>query len=246
MSRPSRTRPKSTSFAVDSCAPTLAPPAKAPDSGRIRAADIRLSTSSASSTRRALDSSSSRTSPRAPSAGFLAWCKSCGIEVIDPGPFLSAPSTSGHPTDGSASSLWPTATVQHRAGSARYGTESGRKSGTTLTDAVKGLFPTPSAVSYGSNRGGAVGRVGPIRQSLQTPQSRDERGPTGTEGRLGSGGRRSSLSDATMPRATAGRLNPQWVATLMGFPSTWLDTLSPLAEEPSSTCGKRPGRSLAT
>jgi hypothetical protein len=67
-------------------------------------------------------------------------------------------------------------------------------------------------------------------QTWPTPQSRDERGPTGSGGRLDTNGRRSSLSDAAMPGATAGRLNPAWVATLMGFPSTWLDTPSPPVE----------------
>jgi hypothetical protein len=52
-----------------------------------------------------------------------------------------------------------------------------------------------------------------------TPQSRDERGPTGANGR----DVRSSLSDAAMPGATAGRLNPAWVSVLMGFPAGWLD-----------------------
>lgn len=36
-----------------------------------------------------------------------------------------------------------------------------------LDDALA-LLPTPSAVSYGSNRGGAAGRVGPVRHSLES------------------------------------------------------------------------------
>jgi hypothetical protein len=108
--------------------------------------------------------------------------------------------------------LWPTATATATAtdakasGAAGYSTESGRHSGTTLTDAVvrTGLYPSPSASSYGSSRGGAKGRVGPVRESLEsmarhenwaTPQSRDEKGPTGRAGRLENGGRRVSLSD---------------------------------------------------
>lgn len=253
--------------------------------------------------------SSSKTSRPGPSAGFLAWCTSLGIEVIDPGPYLSGPSTSERrtgdngcslwptavatrqsPTDNvpwggqtlaaavawptpasrdwksSASnkhwnnarplnevvaleeSLWPTPVVQHRAGSASYSTESGRHSGTTLTDAVK-FYPTPSAASQGTNQGGAAGRVGPVRESLETmartwptPQSRDERGPTGANGR----DVRSSLSDAAMP----GRLNPAWVAVLMGFPATWLLLLpnidGPLAEVSPKKCGSLAARSRRT
>ncbi len=112
-------------------------------------------------------------------------------------------------------------------------------------------YPTPTATSYGSNVGGAMGRTwatprasdgdhGPdtpcehreggvslVTQMAETPnaalwptaQARDEKGPTGMEGR----DERSSLSDAAMPGAKAGRLNPAWVSSLMGFPSTWLD-----------------------
>lgn len=182
---------------------------------------------------------------------------------------------------GDTASLWPTATVQHRAGSAAYGTESGRHSGMTLSDAVKGLwptavrgdadrggrsnnmrgnptlgsavlYPTPSAHPYGSNRGGAAGREGPVRESLEgvaqwpTPQSRDENGPTGMAGRVESGGQRSSLSDAAMPGATRGRLNPQWVSCLMGFPSTWLDTPSPPVEAKIKKRGSRSARARGT
>ena len=59
-----------------------------------------------------------------------------------------------------------------------------------LTDATaSGLLPTPTAVSYGSNQGGGMGRVGPVRHSLDsmarnnlwpTPKSADaERGGRG-------------------------------------------------------------------
>lgn len=68
----------------------------------------------------------------------------------------------------------PTATDAKGAGSALYSTESGRHSGTTLTDAVVRLeWPTPTASDYGSNQGGAAGRSGPARPSL----SATARGP---------------------------------------------------------------------
>jgi hypothetical protein len=88
-----------------------------------------------------------------------------------------------------------------------------------MTDAVvrlpQALDTTPAASTYGSNRGGSAGRVGPVRESLETnwptPQSRDEKGLTGQHGRE----RRSSLSDEViLLPATGGRLNPAWVLTL--------------------------------
>ncbi len=249
------------------------------------------------------------------------------MPVIDPSPFLSAPSMSAHPTSESGSSssacvtteTWPTPTSADMRGSGsahKYGAEgSKRKLGVTLTDAVvrgvekaassragSDLYPTPSATSYGtSNNGcphdgreayatrgkmgleqmartglwasprsadadkgmdvptarreGGVGLGTQVRQGLPraeaqepwpTPQARDEKGPTGMKGRVESGGRRSSLSDAAMPLATRGRLNPEWVLTLMGFPSTWLDTPSPPVADKPKKRGSRRGRSPAT
>lgn len=62
-------------------------------------------------------------------------------------------------------------------------------------------WPTPTAVTYGSNHGGAAGRTGPIRKSL-----------TGllTENKSNTNG--SPLE-----------LNPDWVETLMGMPVGWTD-----------------------
>lgn len=53
---------------------------------------------------------------------------------------------SGHPSFGSGSSCWPTATAEDAAasGSATYSTESGRHPGTTLTDAIR-MWPSPDA-----------------------------------------------------------------------------------------------------
>jgi hypothetical protein len=139
--------------------------------------------------------------------------------------------------------VWPTPTTQRNPYASRRGVKT-----LALSGAV--LYPTPSAHPYGSNRGGEAGREGQTRPSLETeaatwptPQSRDEKGPTGMAGRLESGGQRSSLSDAAMPGATRGRLNPAWVATLMGFHTTWLDTPSPPAVAKSKRRGSRRARS---
>ena len=85
----------------------------------------------------------------------------------------------------------------------------GAKGGTVL--------PTPAAVSYGSNQGGATGRVGPVRHSLDslarldllpTPQSRDGQG-RGTpsvataEARIASGRRNIDDALALLPTPQA-------------------------------------------
>lgn len=58
------------------------------------------------------------------------------------------------------------------------------------------LFPTPTATEYGSNQGGAAGRLGEKRLSLQGVVSNS----TGN---------------------VRARLNPDWVEQLMGFPVGW-------------------------
>lgn len=74
--------------------------------------------------------------------------------------------------------------------------------GTTwLTALDSPLFPTPSASSYGSNRGGAAGRVGPIRHSLPSMARSGEwprLWPT-PERSDGSGGRVSAELGGTRP-----------------------------------------------
>ena len=121
-----------------------------------------------------------------------------------------------HPTDGIASSSWPTA-IAGDAKSCRaagYPTDSGRNPGTTLTDACR-QWPTPSANSYGSNQGGAAGRVGPVRLSLNSmakvwPASSHEHGPQAQK-EIGKTSRKSSGL----------QLNPSFVVWLMGFDHGW-------------------------
>jgi len=67
-------------------------------------------------------------------------------------------------------------------------------------------IPTPSASSYGSNRGGAAGRVGPTRHSLQS-MARHGLWP----------------KPSPVPAAPRGELNPAWVEWLMGWPIGWTD-----------------------
>lgn len=151
------------------------------------------------------------------------------------------------------SSFWPTATStdQKQSGvSENWTKESGRHSGTTLTDATKkwatatahdgrrpgvedsstqgrnlqreantwigpwenGKYPTPSASEYGTNQGGAAGRVGKIRPSLKTWASSPQAPMTGENGR-------ESSSECDSSRR---RLNPAFVSWLMGYPWYWM------------------------
>lgn len=102
--------------------------------------------------------------------------------------------------------------------------------GLSLTDrVVRGReYPTPSASTYGSNRGVAAGRVGPERPSLRrmflTPSASEHKGATDR-----SAGRRGGrLTNDVIPKRhqlssdmseRGGYLNPAWVAALMGIES---------------------------
>jgi len=90
--------------------------------------------------------------------------------------------------------LWPTTTTSdaRASGAAGYSTESGRHAGTTLTDAVNGMWATPVA--------------------------RDEKGPTGA----GRTSRRKSPQVPDQAGCKGRQsLNPAWVEQLMGFPPGW-------------------------
>jgi len=103
------------------------------------------------------------------------------------------------------------------------------------------LLPTPTASSYGSNAGGAGGRVGKVRLSLNAMASRNmwptptawlgrrESQATGNAERYWNPERSNELSDAVAASGVAGELNPTWVEWLMGFPLGWT------ALEPSET-----------
>lgn len=178
----------STSSAVGSHAPMLAPPVEEPDSQeRTPGSGTNTSASSASSARA---SSSSRTSKAARGAGCARCGPVCKNSAITRKPWGLALQTSGPPTCGNESSLWP----------------------------------TPTATQYGSNRGGAAGRTGPVRLSLDaeakrwaTPGARDDRGPAGS-GYMTKG-------KAQLPNQVGdtGKLNAEWVEALQGFPIGWTD-----------------------
>jgi hypothetical protein len=90
-----------------------------------------------------------------------------------------------------------------------------------LPNFVAKMFPTPAACQYGQNQGGAMGKVGPIRDSLET-LARSGKLPfppsplTATDG--------ANISpDSPKPRLPSLVLNPCFVEALMGLPIGWTD-----------------------
>jgi hypothetical protein len=113
--------------------------------------------------------------------------------------------------------IWPTPTGQdsEASGAAAYSTASGRHAGTTLTDAaVRGLWATPRKEGFdaGRHRGQADSLHSQIKQCA-TPTTRDS------------------------TTAESGKLNPDWVESLMGFPQGWTAGLPVPAKR--NTAGKR-------
>jgi hypothetical protein len=103
------------------------------------------------------------------------------------------------------SETWP------RSGMTRSGTAYRLATLAPLTAGTGcGLLPMPSASSYGSNQGGAAGRVGPVRHSLQS-MAKNGMWPTPTSNRW------DGLQSHGV-NVISGSLNPTWVEWLMGFP----------------------------
>lgn len=226
-----------TLFAAGFLARTSAEPARGPDlPGSALGSGTNTGGSSANC---AHASRSSKTSRRAKSGGCVRCGPTCMLSVTERVPSKFLRPMSGSPIVESASSSWPTPSVKGNYN--RKGLSP--TSGDGLATAVRGeMWPTPTAQSYGSNQGGAVGRVGPVRLSLAgevklwpTPQARDEKGPSGAAGRA----RRSNIPDA-LGVTTRTALNPNWVECLMGCPIGW--TERPPDVVLLSTNGSRPAR----
>lgn len=95
----------------------------------------------------------------------------------------------------------------------------------------QGTFPTPSRVSYGTNQDGAAGRVGKVRESLETMARKGSwetfPTPTKSDGDGGTGKGPNAQGSENLRTSQGGPLNPRFVEWLMGFPQEWL-SLKPL------------------
>lgn len=165
---------------------------------------------------------------------FETWASSCRHLCG------SEPATSAHPTSDTDSSLWPIATAGDgkASGAAGYSTDSGRHSGTTLTDAMR-MWATPAtsmcagftkddekrkAKSSGGHRRGHQGNeLGRQVNDWATPTARDCKGPMHNHRQGGDDLSRQAVT-TTQAGSTGGMdLNPEFVEMLMGFPRGWTD-----------------------
>ena len=95
----------------------------------------------------------------------------------------------------------------------------------TTSEIESGLLPTLTAQSYGTNQGGAAGRVGRIRPSLET-MARSGLLPTLTARDHKSDSctpefreeRDAMTMGKTLPWTLGGLLSPRWCEGFMGFP----------------------------
>ncbi len=89
------------------------------------------------------------------------------------------------------------------------------------------FLPTLSASSYGTNQGGAAGREGKVRPSLQT-MARKNLWPTLTRRDAESikkltRGKNASKGGTPLPIVIGGPLNPTWTEWLMGYQIGWTE-----------------------
>lgn len=178
---------------------------------------------SASSKRSARGSSLSKTSAPVSDAGSPTSAETLRLLATLRWPWNSGPAMSARHTAASVSSLsgvgGPTPTAKANLLSPSMAKWAGHAR-------LQALLPTPSAVSYGSNKGGAAGRVGKERASLATlakrgllptPAARDFRGPNQ---HLDPG------HGDSLPKAlgqTTRCLSPRFVEWMMGFPRSYTD-----------------------
>lgn len=88
----------------------------------------------------------------------------------------------------------------------------------TYANGGSSLLPTPT-LAGGYNRGGAAGRVGKIRPSLEMMAKKNLWPTPRTTGLDGGSHSRAAAKERGM--AVGGTLNPTWVEWLMGYPSEW-------------------------
>jgi hypothetical protein len=133
---------------------------------------------------------------------------------------IYAPPMSERPTEGKGSGLW-------RTPCATDGDQEKGPRGDLIAQ-IRGwkghLLPTPSAMEYGTNQGGGMGRTGPIRPSLGT-MARKGLWPTPTKHNAQETGAPSQMERHTpqLGDLVGGQLNPTWVEWLLGYPLHWTE-----------------------
>lgn len=153
---------------------------------------------------------------------------------------------------------WPTATREdaRQSGAAAYSTESGRHSGTTLTDAAAGLWATASARDWRSGLASSTTHernsrtlneqvcqdAGLLAQGSHSTSGKSRDWPTARSERYGA-------PDSHGKAPIRGVLNSRWVAQLMGYPSDWCDlpadTIERLSRRPATASSRRSSASSA-
>jgi hypothetical protein len=82
------------------------------------------------------------------------------------------------------------------------------------------LLPTPSAVSYGSNQGGGMGRVGPVRLSLETMARRQMWPTPQRHDATGGRGKNNLFADGHYyPHDLADAVKPEWTLSAAASPA---------------------------
>ena len=121
------------------------------------------------------------------------------------------------------SGTWPLSGTMHNGtASARH--TSGRATPVLASLSLRGeMLPTPTACTYGSNQGGAAGRVGPVRYSLLPMAKRGMLpSPCARDHRSGKGWVDHGHTPQ-LPEVMGGLLHPEFVRSfMMGFPEGWL------------------------
>lgn len=204
-----RTSSRSISCAGASRAKTSLKPAAAPDS-QAPAPGSGTSTS-VSSTSSTPTSSWSRTCRRLLRAGWTRLSVDSSGSVTSSTVARSPRPTSERHTDAPGSSLWPTlvSTDATRRSATIAPRAPSDKRGRTLLEAMQ-AWPTPTATSYGTSNNG---HPGDARERFET-------------------------AGKTIARWEGGRINPDWVEALMGFPIGWTD--GPLDPETLPLFGSHP------
>lgn len=174
-------------------------------------------------------SSSSRTSALILDAASMSSLETYKAWVTRSRRHCSARRKSAHRIDanGSSSWLWPTAVAVDSRGFGLTHTKGGRDLATDSyewgvcvpatweapQDEKGPCYPTPT-LSHRTNRGGAAGRVGPTRLSLEVRASR---------GLLPGHHDLSTSTDGENTSPPSRSLNPLFVEVLQGLPTGWTD-----------------------